>query len=377
MKKIIILALHLNVGGIEKCISYLSRMLCDDFEVEIISLYRIEDKPAFDIPQKVKIKYLTDYKPNRKEFIDAVKKISAVKIISEGIKSFKILFLKKNLIKKSIKHCDADIIISTRIDFSELLAKSNRKDVIKVIHEHVYHNKNKKYIKRIGKILNTVDYLLPSSEYLKKDYQIFFPEYKGKIQYLKWPVEKNKVKSSNKNFYKLISVGRLSPEKGFFDLIDVFEKVQKECPEVRLFIVGDGVENKSLQKYVNEKKINGITFTGFLTGGALTDLYSSSSIFIMTSFEESFGLVLLEAASYGLPLVAFDTALGAKEIIGEKFGVLVKNRDKEIMTKNIINLLNEEEKYKKYSQASNERASEFYFDKVKNSHIEFYKKISM
>jgi len=92
----------------------------------------------------------------------------------------------------------------------------------------------------------------------------------------------------------------------------------------------------------------------------------------MTSFEESLGLVLLEAASYGLPLVAFDTALGAKEIIAEKFGILVKNRDKEEMAKNIIDLLNEEKKYKKYSQASYERAREYYFDNVKNSHIEFY-----
>ena len=56
----------------------------------------------------------------------------------------------------------------------------------------------------------------------------------------------------------------------------------------------------------------------------------------MTSYSESFGLVLLEAASFGLPLIAFDSAEGAKEIIQNgQNGYLIQNRNKEDMSNKI------------------------------------------
>ena len=64
----------------------------------------------------------------------------------------------------------------------------------------------------------------------------------------------------------------------------------------------------------------------------------------MTSSEESFGLVLLEAMSYGIPCIAFDSALGAKEIIDDKSGILIKNRNLEEMANTICNYF--EGKYK-------------------------------
>ena len=65
MKKITILALHLGYGGIEKSISALANMLCDTYDVEIVSSYKLYDQPVFDLNPKVKVKYLiTKYQPN-------------------------------------------------------------------------------------------------------------------------------------------------------------------------------------------------------------------------------------------------------------------------------------------------------------------------
>ena len=71
----------------------------------------------------------------------------------------------------------------------------------------------------------------------------------------------------------------------------------------------------------------------------------------MTSFEESFGLVLVEASSFGLPLIAFDSAIGAKEII-QKNGILVSNRDKSVMIKKIKKLMNDISERKIYQKKS-------------------------
>ena len=71
----------------------------------------------------------------------------------------------------------------------------------------------------------------------------------------------------------------------------------------------------------------------------------------MTSFEESFGLVLVEASSFGLPLIAFDSAIGAKEIIQEN-GILVSNRDKSVMIKKIKKLMDDKIERKLYQKKS-------------------------
>ena len=97
MKKITILALHLGYGGVEKSIASLSNILVEKYEVEIISVYRLYDKPAFEIDSRVKIKYLLDanLSPNKKEFKEAIKSKNIIDILKEGIKSIKILKLKK------------------------------------------------------------------------------------------------------------------------------------------------------------------------------------------------------------------------------------------------------------------------------------------
>ena len=91
MKKIAILASHLNFGGVESSIASQANALCDDYEVEIISTYKMSEEPAFKINDKVKITYLTDLKPNKEEFKTALKKKNIINIIKEGLKSLKIL----------------------------------------------------------------------------------------------------------------------------------------------------------------------------------------------------------------------------------------------------------------------------------------------
>ena len=88
MKKITIFSLHLGYGGIEKSVVNLANLLVDNYDVEIISTYKLDDTPAFEINKKVKVKYLiTKYKPNRVEWKEAVKKLKPIKFIKESYKS--------------------------------------------------------------------------------------------------------------------------------------------------------------------------------------------------------------------------------------------------------------------------------------------------
>lgn len=95
----------------------------------------------------------------------------------------------------------------------------------------------------------------------------------------------------------LLYVGRLSAEKE----IERLKPILQALPQVRLALVGDGPHHKSLQHHFAGLPV---FMAGFLHGEELASAYASSDIFVMPSRTETLGLVILEAMSSGLPVVA-------------------------------------------------------------------------
>jgi glycosyltransferase involved in cell wall biosynthesis len=95
----------------------------------------------------------------------------------------------------------------------------------------------------------------------------------------------------------MLYVGRLSKEKRLQDLRPVLDQV----PGVRLAIVGDGPERAALEAVFAGTSTR---FMGYLTGTDLSRAYASSDLFVFPSEMEAFGLVVVEAMSAGLPVVA-------------------------------------------------------------------------
>ena len=372
--KISIYALHLNYGGVEKNICTKANILSEIYDVEIISLYKLKDKPDFKLNDNIKIKYLTtNIKPNRKELKESLHSKNIINIIKQCIYSIKVLYLKHTLITKSMINCNSEIIISTRIDFTEKLIRNNEYNNIKIAEEHIYHNNNTKYLNKLHYILKGVDYLMPSSNYLTNYYKELFTEYRYKIKTNNMPIESDNKISNLKN-KNIITVGRLEKVKGYDDLIKLFSKLDNK--EWTLSIVGTGSEYDNLNNLRKELNMeDNIKLLGFKNTEELNKLYKESSIYIMTSIEESFGLVLLEAASHGLPLIAYNSALGAKEIIKDN-GILIKNRNEKEMIKELKNLINDEKVRKEYQQKSLSISKQYDYNLIKEENINFFKNIN-
>lgn len=101
-------------------------------------------------------------------------------------------------------------------------------------------------------------------------------------------------------------------------------------------------------------------YYGSKTKNELESLYLSSSIYVMTSFSESFGLVLIEAENHGLPLIAFSSAQGAHEIIENgKNGFLIRNRNKNEMVNYIIKLIEDKNLRKKMGLSGKEMSKKY------------------
>ena len=361
MKKVSILALHLGYGGIEKCISVLANLLCTRYQVEIAVCYKILEEPAFHLDERVKVIYLNDdIKPNREAFINALKKKNPVKVLKEGSYSMKVLYRRKKYMCDYIRNCNSNVIISTKDIFNYWTCSYAHDGVIKIGWEHNHYHKSTKYATNMINSAKNLDYFVLVSSDLQKFYSSKLVNSKVMCIYIPNAIESIPNKVSSLKDKRLISVGRLSHEKGFIDLLKVYNVLQLEYPDWCLDIVGDGVERGKLEEYIKKHHLDNVTLHGFQGKEYIDELLNKSSIYVMTSFTESFGIVLLEAMSHGVPCIAYDSAEGAREIINSgDNGFLIKNRNLDAMVLKIRNLIENEKLRKNVGKAARESINKY------------------
>lgn len=352
--KVTILALHLGTGGIEKYISDLSKMLNKKYNVEIISTYKLDEKPAFSFPKDVKITYLINDYPRKKEFKLALKEKNIKNIFKYSYQLGKIYILRylKNMLY--IEENNSKYIITTREFHNKLVGNNKNRDTIAIATEHNYHNNNKKYIKKLCFSCNNIDYLVLVSEELKEFYEkllentkcIYIPNVIDNVAKYR---EKKKVNN------KLITVGRLVKEKGYEDLIDIINIVKNDISNITLDIYGDGELKEVLDQKIKELNLEkNINLRGFVKYDKLIEKFKNYDLYMMTSHTESFGLVLLEAMSQSVACIGFDSANGVKTLLKDNRGVLIENRDKEKYAKSVVNLLNDVNRLNELSKKAHE-----------------------
>lgn len=248
-------------------------------------------------------------------------------------------------LQKTISKINPDIIISVG-QSEKYIVPLLHTSAVKIREVHFNSNyRNLTYKSKItSKILNFIDFKIMSKGYskiillTKEDKDTFFPN-NNKYTYIHNPVVLPKSNNNHIDSNYVIAVGRLSTQKDFISLIKAWNIVHKASPNWKLKIVGEGPERSKLEKEI--KKLNlgdSILLTGYSNNVKKEML--ESSIFVMTSIFEGFPLVLLEAMSYGLPIVTFDYQFGPKDIIKEGInGFLIENRSIENLSKKIILLI--------------------------------------
>lgn len=126
---------------------------------------------------------------------------------------------------------------------------------------------------------------------------------------------RDRLTDGNKDKKLLLYVGRLAAEKD----IEKIRKVLEQSDDYCLAIVGDGPHRAYLEDYFKDTET---VFTGFLHGDELACAYASSDIFVFPSTTETLGLVLLEAMSSGLPVVAAQSGPTSEQVEHGRTGLL-------------------------------------------------------
>ena len=165
----------------------------------------------------------------------------------------------------------------------------------------------------------------------------------------------------NKDAFKLISVGRLVPEKGYDRLIPLIKELNNIGCNTQLYIIGDGNERTTLEQIVHEHTLEDKVFLlGFKENPY--PYMKMCDAFVSSSRVEGFSTVVAEALILGLPVVTTDCA-GMKELLGDnsEYGIIVKN-DTESLKKGLISILNPTT-LSKYQQSAQVRGNDFKLEK--------------
>ena len=349
MKRICFVDYDMSVtGGVEQVTASLANKLCDEYEVFV---YSINDKGELAYTLDDRIHYIKQIKgANRlremikgffKPFIEFVKKENINTVIMMGnypalVASFCRFFTKAQYI-----YCDHGAVINQ------------------------WHQKTITLIRWWDAMC--AHRVITLTEKTREDYTRLLHIKADKVECIYNWISPEVLKEREKyreNSNKILSVGRISSEKGFDMLVEVARNVLNKHSDWEWHIYGTG----ELYSEIEEKiALYGLTGKLILQGNVpeVYKKFKEYSMLVLTSYREGLPLVLLEANATGLPMISFDVFTGPNEVIedGEN-GFLIKPYDCKAMEDKINYLIENKEVRIRQSENTYKYINKFSYVKI-------------
>jgi len=257
--------------------------------------------------------------------------------------------------------------------FAALASLFLPKDIVWIFSEHSVFNRRRTF--KIFKILDNFTYsryskIICVSKQVEFALISWMPSVKGKTNVLPnaIPIPKFLNLCSVKT-YDILFVGRLIHAKGVEILLEAIKILKnKYSRNLKIAIVGEGSLKENLNNLAVELGVNGeVEFLGIRKD--IEDIMVSSKIFVLPSRWEGFGIVIIEAMSNMLPVIAANVG-GIPELIENgKEGILVPPENPKALARVIDSLLEDDELRKKLSQAAYKKVKEKFSIKKYSAHM--------
>lgn len=323
-----------HVGGTERVCLLIANAFGKNSDYQIFIMNKSKPKEIFySISKQIQVRYLEEIHHNR--YFSMIWKLRQ--------------FLKKEKIDVII---DVDTSFAPITEVSRFLLPTKH-----IAWEHFNATLGKCSLKqKIGRkiALHFADHFILLTESDRKNY----PKQKKNVQVIPNPLPffpKEQAILENPQF---VSIGRLTEQKGFDQLIEAFALLSPRYPEWTLKIAGDGELREQLQKQIEQKKLEQkIKLIGVQQD--ILPLLLESSIFVVSSRYEGFPMVILEAMSCGLPVVSFDCPYGPGNMISNSCGILVKPGQVKQLATGMEHLAAEKKLRKKMGQKAREEVKQY------------------
>lgn len=252
-------------------------------------------------------------------------------------KFFNIFFLAAK-ISTAISKEQYDYIYTNGIELSiaTLLAKAVTKSNSRVVCcDHTAFRAANPYYNFFRKIFYRHAYKVIA---LTKDAQSLYENIKANCVTIPHPTEMRRTRSYNPKSKNVISVGRLDPLKQFDHLVTAWKISGVGETGWQLKIFGTGGEKNKLLNLIGDD--SSISLEG--SSNCLELEYEKAAFSVSTSCREGLGVWLIEAQTFGLPIISYDFESGARDIINKDGGILIELNNKEQLAQNIQKLAESE-----------------------------------
>lgn len=326
-KRIVIFVGTLAQGGAERVISILSRYIYEaGYKIEIL-LYH-DEEIFYEIPLQIKVISVK----RESETKNVLKNVFWIRRYFEDNSDIIISFLAPFNIIALISHMGlkSTIVVADRND--PRFVPSNR--VVRLLRDALYRFAD-------GVVLQTSqNQAYFSRQIQKKSTVIFNPVDLGEKACL--ALRKSKQK-------KIVTVGRLMPQKNQKMLLDAFAEVSKDYPEHKLWIYGEGPERDNLRKYADKLGIGAkVQLPGSVKD--VFDLISDAELFVLCSNFEGMPNALIEAMCVGLPCITTRVSGVEDLVINGKNGEIINVGDVVALIEKMRMLLEDEKKRTRYAR---------------------------
>lgn len=183
------------------------------------------------------------------------------------------------------------------------------------------------------------------------------------------------LKERKKNGKYLLYIGVLEERRDILFLIDVFKKVNEQIPECQLILIGRGKEEyvAACEDKINELGIaDKVIRKEQLEQKYMKAVYEQADAFLLPTHYEIFGMVLLEAMYFGMPVFTTYNG-GSSTLMNDENGIVLPEFNSDEWADKIVNVLNDDELMLKYSNAASKTIKERYtWDALADKFIELY-----
>jgi len=167
-----------------------------------------------------------------------------------------------------------------------------------------------------------------------------------------------------------LTIGRLVPVKNIVIQIKAMVEVIKKFPEVELWIIGEGPEKNNLEYIINNLELSEkVKLLGWQ--GDLRKFYSQADVFMLTSNYEGWGLAVIEAAAYGLPIIMTDVGCAGEVIRNRENGIIISVGDVKKLGEAMVKIMENKDLRKKLGDSACEAVKKL---PNKNETLALYKK---
>jgi len=170
---------------------------------------------------------------------------------------------------------------------------------------------------------------------------------------------------SSSDVIQFLTIGRLVGRKGFVEIIRALSMVKKQTTNFHLTIVGYGTYEKEIQKILEEYDLhNHVTLAGRVEYEKLIDYYLHADCYLFYGDREGSSLAMIEALSYGLPIIATDHPGNTTYVKNGINGLLVEHDSIRKLSEAIVEVINNKSRLPCWGEKSKEIAGRYSWDTI-------------